>query len=184
DQWTYDPFAAEIDEHGNIYARGAQDMKCVNIQYLEAIRRLKKDNVTLKRTVHVAFSPDEEIGGTEGMGAFAKSKEFGDLNVGFALDEGMPTQENFFSVINGEKTRWVLRIHCPGQPGHGSLLLNNTAGEKVRNILDKLYEFREEEKKKVDADFNLIFGGVTTINLTLMEVRLFYLQLLSFSNLK
>lgn len=44
-----------MDEHGNIYARGAQDMKCVSIQYLEALRRLKKDNVTLRRTVHVSF---------------------------------------------------------------------------------------------------------------------------------
>lgn len=60
-------------------------------------------------------------------------------------------------------------LHCPGQPGHGSLLLDNTAGEKVRKILDKFYEFREQERKKLD-DPNVTIGDVTTVNLTIMEV--------------
>lgn len=46
-----------MDKQGNIYGRGAQDMKSVSIQYLEAIRRLKRDGVVLKRTVHVSFLP-------------------------------------------------------------------------------------------------------------------------------
>lgn len=33
EQWSFDPFGAEIDENGNIYGRGAQDMKSVSIQY-------------------------------------------------------------------------------------------------------------------------------------------------------
>ena len=32
-----------MDEHGNIFARGSQDMKCVGMQYLEAIRLLKHE---------------------------------------------------------------------------------------------------------------------------------------------
>ncbi|KAF2904641.1 hypothetical protein ILUMI_01525 [Ignelater luminosus] len=130
EQWTYDPFSAEMDNKGNIYARGAQDMKCVGIQYLEAIRRLKKANVTLRRTLHILFVPDEEIGGDEGMREFIKTKEFKDLNVGFGLDEGMASPDDVYAVFNGERCIWHLHIHCPGQPGHGSLLLDNTAGEK------------------------------------------------------
>lgn len=57
--WTHPPFAAEIDIDGNIYARGAQDMKCVGVQYVGAIRALKRDGVKqLKRTIHVMFVPD------------------------------------------------------------------------------------------------------------------------------
>ena len=37
-------------------------MKCVCIQYVEAIRRLKAANKNFKRTVHLSFVPDEEIG--------------------------------------------------------------------------------------------------------------------------
>lgn len=57
EKWTYKPFSAHIDEKGNIYARGTQDMKCVGIQYLEAIRRLKNNGVKLRRTLHVSFVP-------------------------------------------------------------------------------------------------------------------------------
>lgn len=59
EKWTYKPFSAHIDDKGNIYARGAQDMKCVGIQYLEAVRRLKQRNITLRRTLHLTFVPGE-----------------------------------------------------------------------------------------------------------------------------
>lgn len=57
ENWTHPPFGAEIDSAGRIYARGSQDMKCVGVQYLAAIRALKQDNVELKRTIHVMFVP-------------------------------------------------------------------------------------------------------------------------------
>ena len=46
-----------MDENGNIYGRGAQDMKCVGIQYIEAIRRCIKDGRKFKRTVHLLYVP-------------------------------------------------------------------------------------------------------------------------------
>ena len=57
ENWTHKPFDADVDDKGNIYARGAQDMKCVGVQYLEAIRRLREEGVRLKRTLHVMFVP-------------------------------------------------------------------------------------------------------------------------------
>jgi acetylornithine deacetylase/succinyl-diaminopimelate desuccinylase-like protein len=36
DKWTVDPWAASIVD-GAVYGRGTQDMKCVSIQYLEAL---------------------------------------------------------------------------------------------------------------------------------------------------
>lgn len=57
DSWTYPPFSAHVDETGKIFARGSQDMKSVGIQFLEAVRRLKKEGLRLKRTVHVSFVP-------------------------------------------------------------------------------------------------------------------------------
>lgn len=57
DGWTHEPFAADMDDNGRIFARGSQDMKCVGVQYLGAIRLLKNENVSLKRTIHVTFVP-------------------------------------------------------------------------------------------------------------------------------
>lgn len=50
EHWTHPPFSAHLDREGRIYARGAQDMKCVGVQYLGAIRALKREGVRLKRT--------------------------------------------------------------------------------------------------------------------------------------
>jgi len=61
-------------------------------------------------------------------------------------------------------------VHCPGTTGHGSLLLPDTAGEKVRIIIDHFMDFREQEKKKLDSDPSLKIGDVTTVNLTQLKV--------------
>jgi aminoacylase len=88
EKWEHDPFAADMDEAGNIYARGTQDMKGMGMHYLEAIRLLKQKSFEPVRTIHVIFVPDEEIGGDDGWKVFINSAEFASLNVGIALDEG------------------------------------------------------------------------------------------------
>lgn len=65
--WKYDPFSAEMDADGNIFARGSQDMKCVGIQYLEAARRLIRSGYKPKRTIYLIFTPDEELGSKRGV---------------------------------------------------------------------------------------------------------------------
>ena len=50
--WTHDPFAAVMDDKGDIYARGSQDMKCVTIQHIEAVRRLINRGERYARTIH------------------------------------------------------------------------------------------------------------------------------------
>lgn len=57
EMWKHKPFSADIDKDGKIYARGTQDMKCVGMQYLAAIRALKSGGATLKRTLHVMYVP-------------------------------------------------------------------------------------------------------------------------------
>lgn len=118
---------AHKDEKGNIYGRGAQDMKCVGIQYLEAIRRFIKEKLIFDRTIHVSFTPginslvvtqgennyiwywcllDEEIGGILGMAHFVKTNEFRSLNIGFALDEGLASTNEVLPLFYGERAIW------------------------------------------------------------------------------
>lgn len=52
------------------------------------------------------FVLDEEIGGTLGMKKFIESPEFAALNIGFALDEGLASIDDTFSVYYGERTLW------------------------------------------------------------------------------
>ncbi|XP_026315324.1 aminoacylase-1-like isoform X2 [Hyposmocoma kahamanoa] len=164
--WTYPPFSGHIDEDGKIFARGSQDMKCVGMQYLEAIRKLKQRGVQLQRTVYICFVPDEEIGGHDGMKKFVHTSDFKALNVGFALDEGMASPNEEFIIFNGERSIWQIHVHCPGRPGHGSLLLPDTAGEKLRYVINKFMDLIEQQKKILDSDSKLTIGDVTTVNLT------------------
>ena len=103
DHWCCDPFSAFVDEQGRLYGRGTQDMKCVGIQHLEALRRIKETGVKLRRTLYISFVPDEEIGGMAGMGYFCASPEFEKLNIGLALDEGLAREDDDVTVFYGER---------------------------------------------------------------------------------
>uniref|UniRef100_A0A8V5GBB3 N-acyl-aliphatic-L-amino acid amidohydrolase n=1 Tax=Melopsittacus undulatus TaxID=13146 RepID=A0A8V5GBB3_MELUD len=169
EHWTYPPFEAVKDSQGNIYARGAQDMKCVSIQYLEAIRRLKAEGKCFARTIHLTFVPDEEVGGHKGMEMFVQRPEFKALNVGFALDEGLASPSDTFSVFYGEKSPWWIKVKCMGSPGHGSRFISSTAAEKLHKVISSFLAFRESEKQRLKSDSSLTLGDVTSLNLTMLE---------------
>jgi len=167
--WTYPPFAADIDEEGKIFARGTQDTKGLGMIYLAAIRALKHSGIQqLKRTFHVTFVPDEEVGGALGMEKFALSDEFRALNVGYALDEGVGSTTNVIEVLYDERCPWQIEFVCSGPTGHGSILFENTAGEKLTYLISKLMEMRRTEVERMN-NLGLPYGNVTSINLTLLK---------------
>ena len=69
-------------------------MKCVGIQHIEAVRRLKNAGKRFNRTIHLTFVSDEELGGGDGMQKFVRTPEFKAMNVGFTLDEGLATAQS------------------------------------------------------------------------------------------
>ncbi|EDS34121.1 aminoacylase [Culex quinquefasciatus] len=169
ERWSHPPFAAHMTTEGRIYARGAQDMKCVGMQFLGAIRALRREGVVLKRTLHATFVPDEEIGGKLGMKEFVHQEGFRRLNCGFAIDEGIAGPGEEFPLFYGERSVWHVLFHISGTPGHGSLLLKGTAGEKARYVIDKLMDMRAREVKKMEDNPELTIGDVTTVNITMMS---------------
>jgi aminoacylase len=167
-KWTRDPFGAEKDAEGNIYARGSQDMKCVGVQYLEAIRRFKAKGMVPLRDVHVTFVPDEEVGGYKGMKVFVDTPEFKKLNAGFALDEGIASPDESFHLFYGERAIWQLKFTATGKTGHASILFDDTAAEKIHYIMNKLLSIRKEQKailEKTGCDL----GSVTSVNMTMLS---------------
>ncbi|KJH48895.1 N-acyl-L-amino-acid amidohydrolase [Dictyocaulus viviparus] len=154
DQWKYDPYSAHKDENGDIYARGAQDMKCVGSQYIEALRRhFSRGKKQWLRTIHIVWGPDEELGGVDGGEKFCKTDEFHRLNIGFVLDEGLAR----------------VKITCCGSPGHGLKFIENTAVEKLQHVMNEALAFRERQRQILLADESLTLGDVTSLNLTIIE---------------
>ncbi|XP_061396693.1 aminoacylase-1B-like [Musca vetustissima] len=166
ESWKHAPFGAEMDEEGRIFARGAQDMKCVGMQYLGALRKLKRKGVQFKRTILVSFVADEEMGGGLGMREFVNTSDFKSLNIGFSMDEGLASPTEEFPVFYAERSVWRIYFNINGQAGHGSLLLKNTVGEKASYILHKMMSMREQQVRRLENNPDLTIGDVTTINLT------------------
>ncbi|XP_019854695.1 PREDICTED: aminoacylase-1A-like [Amphimedon queenslandica] len=169
EKWSCDPFEAVKRENGDIMARGAQDMKCVGIQYLEAIRLLKASGFQPLRTIHLTYVPDEEIGGLKGMQPFLKMETFKMLNVGFALDEGLANPTEAFTVFYAERTILWLKVTCFGCPGHASRFVEETAAEKLIKVMNKFMDFRKNEEKRLKEDSSLKLGHVNTINITVLS---------------
>lgn len=166
--WTHPPFAADVDDEGRIFARGSQDTKGVGMMYLAAIRALKQEGIRqFKRTFHIIFVPDEEMGGLLGMDRFVLTDEFRALNIGYALDEGSVSLNNRVSVTNDERCTWRIEFIARGVTGHGSILFENTTGEKIAHLISRLMERRAiEVQKLIESDND--YSNVTTINLTVM----------------
>ena len=92
------------------------------------------------------------------------------MNVGFTLDEGLAGPDDEIPLYYGERNVFWVKITCPGNPGHGSRFLENTAGEKAHNVINRLLAYRMEEKARLEANSSFtLMGDVTSVNLTIME---------------
>ncbi|XP_059046441.1 uncharacterized protein LOC131842026 [Achroia grisella] len=167
--WSYPPFSGHIDENGDLYGRGTQDTKDVAIQYLEAIRKLKNDNITLERTIHLTLMPDEETGGFDGMIPFVETAEFKALNIGFALDEGLASNDDSLLATYQDKRPWTMEFKLHGVSAHGSVLSNGSAMEKLQKLIDIIMEFRTEQEKIMASRDALDYGEYSTININIIQ---------------
>ena len=131
-----------------MYGRGAQDMKCVCVQYIEAIRKLHSMDPEFRpeRTIHLTFVPDEEVGGS-GMGAFLSSTLYKSMpGVALALDEGLASMDETYSLFYGERCPWWVNVTATGKTGHGSRFIDSTAVEQIIGVSNRALEFRKGQR--------------------------------------
>ncbi|XP_021753263.1 aminoacylase-1-like isoform X1 [Chenopodium quinoa] len=167
-KWTYDPFGAHIDPQGNIYARGSQDMKCVGLQYLEAIRKLKDSGFEPTRTIYLTFVPDEEIGGHDGVEKLAESDLFKKMNVAFVLDEGLASPGEKYRAFYAERSPMWTVIKATGAPGHGAKLYDNTAMENLLKSIEIIRRYRASQFDMVKAGLKAE-GEVVSVNMAFLK---------------
>ncbi|ESW25016.1 hypothetical protein PHAVU_003G001200 [Phaseolus vulgaris] len=167
-KWDHHPFSAHLDSHGRIFARGSQDMKCVGMQYLEALRRLKARNFRPLRSLYLAFSPDEEIGGHDGAEKFAQSEIFRRMNVGVVLDEGLASPDAHYRAFYAERSPWWMVIKAVGAPGHGSKLYDNSAMENLLKSIESIRRFRASQLDLIKAGLKAE-GDVVSVNMVFLK---------------
>ncbi len=129
-------------------------MKCVCAQYILAIKRLKSSShdpslppFLPRRSIHLSFVPDEEIGGEDGMGPFLLTSQFKNLNVGLALDEGIANPLDEYTFFYGERMPLWIRVKAQGNTGHGSRFIPGTAVSKIIEVANKALAFRAVQEK-------------------------------------
>lgn len=181
-EWTVDPWQG-LRRDGNVYGRGAQDMKCVCIQYVEAIRKLVQAGFQPTRSIYLTFVPDEEVGGG-GMAAFLDSKLYKQElpGIAMALDEGLASTDSEYSVFYGERLPWWIDVTAQGNTGHGSRFIEHTAVEQLVELANKALAFREGQRAALHENPNhencahavaakkkKSLGDVTTLNITTLQ---------------
>lgn len=144
--WTVDPFAAEI-KNGFIYGRGAMDMKSLGMAQFMTLATLKREKIKLSRDVIFLATADEEAGGLQGAGWFAKNHPELLGNAEFLLNEGggniTDTEGQTLAVGVGpsEKTPAWLRMTANGQAGHASLPRPDSAVNRLIRALHRLLDY-------------------------------------------
>lgn len=165
--WTHHPFSGHVTKDGRVIGRGAQDMKCVGVQHLELLRRIKRGGNSLLRTVNVSFVPDEEPLGWRGMAQLVESEEFKELNLGVVLDEGLPREDEAMNIYYGERHLLWATITFKGSPGHGSMFIEDTAIAKLTKFLNTAQEYRETQQKRQTGEVSV--SDVNTLNINMIS---------------
>lgn len=162
DEHPNDPSPSHPTREKVIVGRGSQDMKSIGIAYIEAVSRLLAQQSPLRKSIHLVFTVDEEIGSKHGMQSLVKHGAFKDTNIDIVLDEGAPSPFPFIVIFNGERFTFPVRIVIPGQGGHGSAFVEDGAAEKLSVILSRICEFKSLQKGKLKDLLDL--GKVITVN--------------------
>jgi acetylornithine deacetylase/succinyl-diaminopimelate desuccinylase-like protein len=147
DAWRHDPFGGEIVD-GELWGRGALDMKSIAVLHAEAAAALAASGATPTREVVVVAVADEEAGGAEGAGWLLDERP--EL-VGFR--EGAPPPEVLgegafglsgllerpvMPIVQGEKAPLAVRVRARCRPGHGSMPPADQAIQRLLSFVDRV----------------------------------------------
>jgi acetylornithine deacetylase/succinyl-diaminopimelate desuccinylase-like protein len=142
-QWKVDPFGAQI-QNGELWSRGAFDMKGQAVAQLLAFLRLKRENVPLNRDVIVLAEPDEEVGGALGA-RWMIANHYAELDPEYVIDEGGFGSRDLFAsgklvygIAVAEKKIVWLKVRAEGVAGHGSQPHDQNPNDRLVRALSRL----------------------------------------------
>ncbi len=141
--WQHAPFGGEIHD-GEIWGRGAIDMKGMGIIELEAFLMLKRSGVKLDRDIVFLATPDEEAGGDYGAGLIkekcphiVEDCEFV-LNEGFSIEADDKGNAKYWGVDFAEKNICWFELTTKGDAGHASMPMINSSTNRLVRALNRI----------------------------------------------
>lgn len=145
--WHYPPFSGAIAD-GNIYGRGALDMKGMLFSILEGANSLIQEGFQPEQDIWIAFGHDEEVSGRQGAVKIAQYFKEQGLEFGAVYDEGgiiasprsaIESIDKPIALIGtGEKGFLTVRIFVKGIGGHSSMPPLKSSLVYAAEIIEKL----------------------------------------------
>jgi acetylornithine deacetylase/succinyl-diaminopimelate desuccinylase-like protein len=146
EDWTVPPFTL-TEKDGWLYGRGSLDMKGEDANVAAALLRLKREKYVPARDIVVAFTPDEEVGGGQGVEWLVKAHR--DLiEAGLVLnpDSGTAAFRNgkraFYGVQTSEKSYVTFGAETTNKGGHSSEPRPDNAIYELTAALNRLAAFK------------------------------------------
>ncbi|MEV4243486.1 M20/M25/M40 family metallo-hydrolase [Streptosporangium canum] len=141
--WTHHPLGGEIAD-GCVWGRGAVDMKNMDAMILAVVRQRLSEGRRPPRDVVLAFTADEEAGGTYGAqwladkhkdlfdGCTEAIGEVGGFSV--SIDEA----RRLYLIEAAEKGIAWMRLTVSGRAGHGSMLNGENAITELAEAVGRI----------------------------------------------
>jgi len=140
--WQYDPFSGEIAD-GCLWGRGAIDMKDMDAMMLAVVRQRLREGRAPARDIVLAFTADEEAGGTWGAHWLVDNhpdlfegvtEAVGEVG-GYSLTLG---DQRLYLLQTAEKGIAWLRLTAHGTAGHGSMVQQDNAVTELAEAIGRL----------------------------------------------
>jgi acetylornithine deacetylase/succinyl-diaminopimelate desuccinylase-like protein len=143
--WRLPPFSGEI-LNGEMYGRGAQDMKDEGLLQAMVMLIAARQHPPLKRDLIFLATSDEEVNGT-GSAWMLENHPETVRNAEFLITEGGSNliwrgRGTIYAVGVAEKAAFWLRLTATGRGGHGSIPIPDSAPNRLVKALARVVDWQ------------------------------------------
>jgi len=143
--WKVPPFSAEIVD-GEIYGRGALDMKDEGLLQAMVMLIAARERLPLKRDLIFLATADEEVGGVGSAWMIENHPELM-RRAEYLITEGganlfYPGQGTIYGIGVGEKAPFWIRLMARGRGGHGSIPIANSATHRLARAMQRVVDWQ------------------------------------------
>lgn len=167
ESWTYDPFSATIAD-GNLYGRGAVDMKCAVACFMSAVEEFlaeNKDNLNIG--LGFLITNDEEADSVNGTKKVLKWMEENNKKITYCII-GEPTNPSVFGEMMkiGRRGSINFSVKIIGRQGHVAYPENAINPTTILiNLLKLLKDHKFDNGNKFFGPTNLEITAIASQNL-------------------
>ncbi|HVM57405.1 MAG TPA: M20/M25/M40 family metallo-hydrolase [Gaiellaceae bacterium] len=165
-EWTVPPFAGELRD-GQVWGRGALDMKGQVAASAVAIASLAREGFEPAGDLVFAATADEEVGDGFGLRWLCEQHPEA-VRCDYAVNEGAGDRLElggrvFYVCSTAEKMSAPFRLRVHGRSGHASMpAIADNALVKAARLIERIVDFHPEPQiqQEVDAFLRAVLGDV------------------------